>query len=94
MLESKVIGRCMQRHRYQEFIRFLNTIKAEVPAGKAIHVILDNYATHKHPKVRAWLARYERFVFRFTPTSCSFGSVSCNADASLNPPGCRGKRPG
>ena len=51
VLEGKVIGRCMQRHRHQEFIRFLNTVEAEVPAGKIIHVIVDNYATHKHPKV-------------------------------------------
>src|ERR1700690_73357 len=72
VLEGKVIGRCMQRHRHQEFIRFLNTIEAEVPAGKVVHVILDNYATHKHPKVRAWLARHDRFVFHFTPTSCSW----------------------
>jgi transposase len=72
VLEGKVIGRCMQRHRHQEFIRFLNTIEAEVPARKVVHVILDNYATHKHPKVRAWLARHERFVFHFTPTSCSW----------------------
>ena len=70
VLEGKVIGRCMQRHRHQEFIRFLNTIEAEVPAGKIVHVILDNYAAHKHPKVHAWLARHERFVFHFTPTSC------------------------
>jgi transposase len=55
VLEGKVIGRCMQRHRHQEFIRFLNAIEAEVPAGKLVHVILDNYAAPKHPKVRAWL---------------------------------------
>ena len=72
VLEGKVIGRCMQRHRHQEFIRFLNAIEAEVPAGKLVHVILDNYAAHKHPKVRAWLARHERFTFHFTPTSCSW----------------------
>jgi transposase len=72
VLEGKVIGRCMQRHRHQEFIRFLNTVEAEVPAGKIVHVILDNYATHKHPKVKAWLARHPRFVFHFTPTSCSW----------------------
>ena len=72
VLQGKVIGRCMQRHRHQEFIRFLNTIEAEVPAGKIIHVILDNYAAHKHPKVRAWLRRHERFLFHFTPTSCSW----------------------
>ena len=72
VLEGKVIGRCMQRHRHQEFIRFLNAIEAEVPAGKLVHVILDNYAAHKHLKVRAWLARHERFTFHFTPTSCSW----------------------
>ena len=53
-------------------MRFLNAIEAEVPAGKMVHVILDNYAAHKHPKVRAWLDRHERFVFHFTPTSCSW----------------------
>ena len=53
-------------------MRFLNAIEAEVPAGKMVHVILDNYAAHKHPKVRAWLDRHERFVFPFTPTSCSW----------------------
>ena len=72
VLEGKVIGRCMQRHRHQEFIRFLNAIEAEVPAGKIVHVIVDNYATHKHPKVKGWLTRHPRFVFHFTPTSCSW----------------------
>src|ERR1700745_520302 len=55
ILEGKVLGRCMQRHRHQEFIRFLNAVEHEVPAAKAVHVVLDNYATHKHPKVTAWL---------------------------------------
>ena len=72
VLDGTVIGRNMQRHRHQEFIRFLNAIEAEVPAGKAVHVILDNYAAHKHPKVRAWLDRHQRFTFHFTPTSCSW----------------------
>ena len=72
VLEGKVFGRCIQRHRHQEFLRFPNTIEAEVPAGKAVHVILDNYATHKHPKVRQWLTRHPRFVFHFTPTSASW----------------------
>src|SRR5260221_12905920 len=72
VFEGRVIGRCMQRHRHQEFIRFLNAIEAEVPVGKLVHVIVDNYATHKHPKVKAWLARHPRFVFHFTPTSCSW----------------------
>ncbi len=72
VLEGGVIGRCMQRHRHQEFIRFLNAIEADVPAGKLVHVILDNYAVHKHPKVMAWLARHPRFTFHFTPTSASW----------------------
>src|SRR5271155_4988946 len=72
VLEGKIIGRCMQRHRHQEFIRFLNAIESDVPAGKLVHVVLDNYATHKHPKVRAWLGRHPRFVFHFTPTSASW----------------------
>ncbi|CAO4177944.1 Tc1-like transposase DDE domain-containing protein [Methylorubrum extorquens] len=62
----------MQRHRNGEFIRFLNAIEAAVPAGKTIHAILDNYATHKHPKVRTWLARHPRWTFHFTPTSASW----------------------
>src|SRR5438034_7330761 len=67
--EGKVIGRCMQRHRHQEFIRFLTAVESQVPARKAVHVVLDNYATHKHPKVTAWLQRHRRFTFHFTPTS-------------------------
>jgi len=72
VLDGAVIGRCMQRHRHQEFIRFLNTIEAEIPVGKIIHVILDNYGPHKHPKTRAWLSRHPRFVFHYTPTSASW----------------------
>jgi transposase len=72
VLDGTVIGRNMQRHRHQEFIRFLNAIGAELPAGKVVHVLLDNYAAHKHPKVRQWLDRHERFIFHFTPTSCSW----------------------
>ena len=72
VLDGTVIGSNMQRHRHQEFIRFLNAMEAEVPAGKLIHAIVDNYATHKHPKVRAWLARHPRWTFHFTPTSASW----------------------
>jgi len=72
VLDGKMIGRCMQRHRHQEFIRFLNAIEAEIPVGKIIHVILDNYGPHKHPKTRAWLGRHPRFVFHYTPTSASW----------------------
>jgi transposase len=72
VLDGSVTGQNMQRHRHQEFIRFLNAIERKVPAGKIIHVVLDNYAAHKHEKVRAWLARHPRWVFHFTPTSCSW----------------------
>ena len=72
VLDGSVIGQNMQRHRHQEFIRFLNAIEAKVPAGKVIHAILDNYAAHKHEKVRAWLARHPRWTLHFTPTSCSW----------------------
>ena len=72
VLDGSVTGQNMQRHRRQEFIRFLNAIEAQIPAGKVIHVILDNYAAHKHAKVRAWLTRHPRWVFHFTPTSCSW----------------------
>jgi transposase len=75
VLDGTVIGQCMQRHRHQEFIRFLNRIEAAVPAGKLIHVILDNYAAHKHPKVSAWLVRHPRWTFHFTPTSCSWANA-------------------
>ena len=72
VLDGAVLGRCMQRHRHQEFLRFLNTIEAAVPAGKLVHCILDNYGTHKHPKVLAWLGRHPRWTFHFTPTSGSW----------------------
>ena len=72
VLDGTIIGQNMQRHRHQELIRFLNAIEAAVPVGKLVHVILDNYAAHKHPKVIAWLGRHPRFVFHFTPTSCSW----------------------
>jgi len=72
ILQGKLTGRCMARHRHQEFIRFLDTIEAQVPKRTAIHAIVDNYATHKHPKVREWLARHPRWTFHFTPTSTSW----------------------
>ena len=70
--DGTVLGRCTAQHRHQEFVRFLNAIERAVPAGKLIHAIADNYATHKHPKVRAWLERHPRWVFHFTPTSASW----------------------
>lgn len=72
VLDGTVLGRCMQRHRHQEFLRFLNAVEAAVPAGRLVHCILDNYGTHKHPKVLAWLARHPRWTFHFTPTSGSW----------------------
>jgi hypothetical protein len=72
VLDGTVIGRCMERHCHLEFIRFLNAIERQVPAGTVIHTVLDNYATHKHPKVLAWLARHRRWTFHFTPTSASW----------------------
>lgn len=72
MLGGAVFGRCMQRHRHLEFIRFLNAVERHVPAGKRIEAVVDNDATHKHPKVRAWLARHPRWTFHFTPTSGSW----------------------
>ena len=62
----------MQQHRHEEFIRFLNDVERAVPAGKLIEAVVDNYATHKHPKVKAWLERHPRWTFHFTPTSGSW----------------------
>ena len=72
VLDGSVTGQCMQRHRHQEFLRFLNRLERDIPAGKLVHVVLDNYASHKHPKVRAWLMRHPRWTFHFTPTSASW----------------------
>src|SRR6202522_2471531 len=72
VLDGTVIGRNMQRHRHQEFIRFLNAVERAVPTGKTVHAILDNYAAHKHPAVRQWLAHHPRWTFHFTPTSASW----------------------
>ena len=72
VLDGTVIGRNMARHRHQEFIRFLNAVETTVPQAKQVHAILDNYAAHKHPKVRRWLDRHPRWTFHFVPTSCSW----------------------
>jgi transposase len=72
VLTGKVIGQCLPRHRHEEFLTFLTTIDREVPGNLQIHLILDNYATHKHPKVQAWLKRHKRFHLHFTPTSSSW----------------------
>jgi transposase len=72
VLDGTVLSRCMQRHRHQEFVRFLNAVEAAVPAGKLVHAVMDNYGTHKHPKVLTWLERHPRWTFHFTPTSSSW----------------------
>ncbi|WLP92605.1 IS630 family transposase [Gordonia sp. NB41Y] len=72
VLTGTVIGQCLSRHRHEEFITFLNTIDRQVPAGLQVHLILDNYATHKHPNVQKWRKRHKRFHFHFTPTSSSW----------------------
>ena len=98
ILDGTVIGRCMPCHRHQEFIRFLTAVEAKVPKRRRIHVIVDNYATHKHPNVRDWLARHPRWTFHFTPTSASWlnavegffakltggGSSAASSDPSSN----------
>ena len=72
VLTGKVIGQCLPRHRHEEFLTFLRTIDREVPKGLGVHLILDNYAAHKHPDVDRWLARRKRFHLHFTPTSSSW----------------------
>ena len=67
-----VIGQCMRRHRHQEFLRFLRTIDQQTPKTLDLHLILDNYATHKHDKVKLWLDKHPRFHLHFTPTSASW----------------------
>jgi len=72
VLTGHVIGSCLPRHRHEEFLKFLRTIDRQVPDELAVHMILDNYATNKHPEVKAWLASHPRFHLHFTPTSSSW----------------------
>jgi transposase len=72
MLDGSVIGKCMPRHRHSEFLRFLKLIDQNTPTGFDLHLILDNYATHKTPAVQRWLKRHPRFHLHFTPTSASW----------------------
>lgn len=86
LAEGKIIADCMPRHRHQEWIRFLKKIDTETPADLDLHLIVDNYATHKHPKVLSWLKRHKRFHIHFIPTSSSwlnvierwFRDITCN----------------
>jgi transposase len=71
-LDGSVIGRCEQRHRHNEWLDFLRQIDRETPKDKALHLICDNYATHKHPNVKQWLEKHPRFHMHFTPTSASW----------------------
>jgi transposase len=72
VLDGTIISECHARHRHQEWLKFLKLIKSQVPDDKEVHLICDNYATHKHAKVRAWAERNPRFHFHFTPTSASW----------------------
>jgi transposase len=72
VLDGQVIAQCQQRHRHTEWLKFLRKIDRETPKGKTLHLIADNYATHKHPAVLAWLAKHPRFNMHFTPTSASW----------------------
>jgi transposase len=72
MLDGRVIGTCMARHRHREFLHFLKLIDQQTPLGLDLHLIVDNYATHKTPAVERWLKRHPRFHFHFTPTSASW----------------------
>ncbi|TLQ00996.1 IS630 family transposase [Nesterenkonia salmonea] len=72
VLTGKVIGQCLPKHRHTEFLKFLKTIDTEVPQGLDVHLILDNYSTHKHAEVKKWLKRNPRFHLHFTPTSASW----------------------
>ncbi len=69
---GELIGKCFSRHRHEEFLVFLKLIDKEVPKGTQIHIVLDNYATHKHENVRTWLDKHKRFHLHFTPTSSSW----------------------
>jgi len=72
VLDGQVIGQCQQRHTHAEWLKFLRKIDRETPKDKTLHLIADNYATHKHPVVQAWLAKHPRFNMHFTPTSASW----------------------
>ena len=72
LAEGKVIGQCYARHRHQEFLKFLKRLDFEFPVQIKLHVVMDNYGTHKHPKVQSWLQRHPRFVPHFIPTSSSW----------------------
>jgi transposase len=69
VVTGEVVGECYKRHRHDEFLHFLKTVERKTPSGLNLHLIVDNYATHKHPRVNAWLAKHPRVQLHFTPTS-------------------------
>jgi transposase len=72
VLQGKVIGECYERHRHQEFLKFLRRLDQEFPGEIRLHLVMDNYGTHKHPRVQAWMKRHPRFISHFVPTSSSW----------------------
>ncbi len=72
VLQGKVIGECYERHRHQEFLKFLRRLDQEFPGEIRLHLVMDNYGTHKHPRVQAWMTRHPRFITHFVPTSSSW----------------------
>ena len=72
VLDGSVISQCKPRHRHQEFLSFLNHLERQIPEDLTVHLIADNYATHKHPRVKAWLVRHRRFHIHYTPTYASW----------------------
>jgi hypothetical protein len=88
-LDGSVVGECLPRHRHQEFLKLLRTLDREFPAELDLHLIVDNYRTHKHDNVNQWLARHPRFQLHFTPTSSQAEprrTVLRQADRQSNPP--------
>jgi transposase len=72
VLDGTVIGSCFERHRHEEFLKFLRQVDRATPEGLDLHLIVDNYSTHKHPKVKQWIQRHRRFHLHFIPTSSSW----------------------
>jgi transposase len=89
-LQGKILARTERRHTHREWLRFLKQIEQETPAGLQLHLIVDNYATHKHAKVKAWLARHPRFHLHFTPTASSWRELGGALFPGLEPTGAGG----
>src|SRR3989454_799377 len=86
VLDGTVIGSCFDRHRHEEFLKFLRQVDRNTPDGMELHLIVDNYSTHKHPKVKQWIKRHKRFHLHFIPTSSSWlNLVECAFRRSRTP---------